>query len=70
MIHTLDDVVFERVRRAIPLLSLDLNQDEVLRYLLPLNRHAGFNRDVTDHMQPVYDRAISRWLAPVHPDRF
>jgi hypothetical protein len=62
MIDTLDWAVFERIRRAMPLLSLD--QDEAPQYLLSLNQHHGLKRDLIGYAHLVYDREI----APVRPD--
>ena len=52
----------ERIGRAFGLLCDGLPGDKCLRLLLPLSRYPGLECDFVRYLQPIYVRALGRWM--------
>lgn len=59
-----DELVSERIRRAVPLLGWGLRSDEALSGYVPLDRHGPLKHHLAETRSPIYDRTMGRWLAP------
>jgi hypothetical protein len=57
-----DDSLLERIGRALGLLRYGLLAEETPKLLVPLARYPALDRDFASALQPVYVRAMSRWL--------
>lgn len=57
-----DDSILERIGRALGLLRYGLLAEATPKLLVPLAQYPALDRDFTNALQPVYVRAMGRWL--------